>query len=91
MSFFIEQEIRITGTFRDVAGQLVDPEVEAELRDPLGNRAPMTIERMSQGIYAFTFVPARSGRYWYQWQASGLMTAAYEGSVDVAPTRFSDQ
>lgn len=89
MSFFIEQEIKVTGTFKDENGDLVDPTVTAELRDPYGNRAPMTVARISEGLYAFTFVPARSGKYWYQWEADGpLMTAAFEGSIDVAPTRF---
>lgn len=88
MTFFIEQEIKVTGTFKDLDGNLVDPEVTAELRDPLGNRAPMAVDRDEEGIYSFTFVPARSGTYWYQWQADGVMTAAYEGAVDVAATRF---
>lgn len=88
MTYFIEQEIKVTGTFRDDGGVLVDPMVTAELRDPLGNRAPMAVDRDDEGIYSFTFIPARSGTYWYQWQADGLMTASYEGSVEIAPTKF---
>lgn len=88
MTFFIEQEISVTGTFKDVDGDLVDPTVTAELRDPLGNRAPMAATRVSEGIYSFTFVPARSGTYWYQWEADGAMTASYEGSIEVATSKF---
>lgn len=88
MSYFIEQEILVTGTFTDQDGGLIDADVTVELRDPLGNRAPMEARRLDQGVYWFTFVPARSGTYWYQWQASGSIFAAYEGSIDVAPTRF---
>lgn len=88
MSFFIEQEIRVTGTFRDIDGVLVDPYVTAELRDPVGNRASMAVGHNDTGIYYFTFVPTRSGTYWYQWEADGVITAAYEGSVEVETTRF---
>lgn len=88
MSFFIEQEIRVTGTFTDVNGSLVDSTVTAELRDPFGNRASMEVDRASTGVYYFTFVPARSGTYWYQWEADGALTASYEGSVEIAPTKF---
>lgn len=88
MSYFIEQEINVTGIFTDQEGSLADANVTAELRDPLGNRAPMEVMRIDQGMYSFSFVPARSGTYWYQWQADGEITASYEGSVEIAPTKF---
>lgn len=88
MSYFIEQEIQVIGTFTDQNGEPVDATVTAELRDPLGNRAPLAVERQDEGVYWFTFVPARSGTYWYQWQADGALTTAYEGTIEVSPTKF---
>lgn len=88
MTFFIEQQIKVTGTFRDVEGHLVDPTVTAFLRDPHGNSASMSVSRDSQGVYSFYFVPPRSGQYWYRWESTGIVRAAYEGSVDIAPSKF---
>lgn len=90
MSYFVDQQVEVIGNIKDINGVLTDATVAAELRDPDGNRTPMTVFHDSTGVYHFFFTPLKGGTYWYQWEATGAITAAYEGSIDVAPTMFPD-
>lgn len=64
------QTIVVEATFRDLAGELVDPpEVTATVRAPDGTQTTPTPVNQSTGIYHVTVLMDQSG--WWKWRVVG--------------------
>lgn len=94
-TFDIGNIVRLSATFRDLAGTLVDPgDVVLYIRIYAGETQQFTfaadeVKKLSIGIYYYDFVPTESGKYYYRYYGSNGPTAAADGqfSITASPTQ----
>lgn len=78
--------IRLTGTWRDDAGVLVDPTtVTLKIHLPDGTTSSYTyasgfVVKDSVGIYHYDFLPNGQGNYVYRWEGTGNAIASGQGA-----------
>lgn len=89
------QVVRATGTFKDSAGNLVDPSVvKFRVRTPAAVVTEYTygvnadLVKDSTGVYHFDIVLSTSGLWKYRWVSTGIGAAAKVVSLDVAAAEF---
>lgn len=63
--------LRVTGTFTDVDGNLVDPTtVTLRVKDSAGQTSTIATTNPSQGVYRGEIELTRAGRWFYRWQST---------------------
>jgi hypothetical protein len=89
------QVVRATGTFKDSAGNLVDPSVvKFRTRTPAAVVTEYTygvngdLVKDSTGVYHFDIVLETAGLWKYRWVSTGIGAAAKVVSLDVAEAEF---
>lgn len=95
---YINTELRLTVTFRDDDGTLVDPDtVVIRTMSPCGTEATYTyatddeVQKSSTGIYTADITPDEAGRWHFRWQTTGTgKTTALEGDFIVQNSVFYD-
>lgn len=83
--------VRISATFRDIDGSVVDPSIVKFTWVKQGESATTVqyggpdekIKRQSAGVFYIDFFCDAGGRYGYQWTGDGTATAAAEGGFVV--------
>lgn len=89
--------IRVTGTFRDVAGDLADPQtVTLKYRKPGTNTTTTVtyagggVSKSSTGVYYVDLATTDNehGLWSYRWSSTGNPATAAEGSFAVADSTF---
>jgi hypothetical protein len=89
------QVVRATGTFKDAAGNLVDPSVvKFRVRTPAAVVTEYIygvagdLVKDSTGVYHFDVVLSAPGLWKYRWVSTGIGAAAKVVSLDVAEAEF---
>jgi hypothetical protein len=89
------QVVRATGTFRDSAGNLVDPSVvKFRVRTPAAVVTEFTygtdadLVKDSAGVYHFDVALVTAGLWKYRWISTGIGAAAKVVQLDVAEAEF---
>lgn len=83
-AFDVGDTVRLTATFRDPDGNLMDPaSVTLQIRKPSGEVVSVPVVRDSTGVYHGDVTVDESGLWTYRWYAPG---GAEEGAFFV---RFS--
>jgi len=86
-------EVRLSVTFVDLSGALVDPTtVTFEVKDPSNNITSYTIPtvvRDSTGNYHLDVLLNASGPWWYRGDGTGAFITAAEKQLTVKPSQFS--
>lgn len=80
----------LTATFRDTAGDLIDPVVTLMIRDPSGDVDSPTPDNPSVGIYTYDLLLEEPGIYDWQWTGTtGQGSETCEGSICVLESVFA--
>ncbi|GMU80033.1 MAG: hypothetical protein AMXMBFR46_28210 [Acidimicrobiia bacterium] len=80
--------VKLTGTFRDAAGDLADPTaVTVTVLEPDGTTSTPTASSASTGVWTATVSIDQSGTWRYRWAGTGVVVTAEEGAFDVRPRR----
>lgn len=89
-TYDIGNVIRLTGTFRDASGTLVDPTIiQLNVRPYGGEIETFTFEAdqvlfLSTGIYYYDYTPLTAAKYFYRFIGGGDVIAAGDNSFDVS-------
>lgn len=81
--------IRLTGTWRNDSGALVDPTtVTLKIQTPDGSITPLTfasgyVVKDSVGVYHYDYLCSSQGNYTYRWEGTGNAIASGQGSFFV--------
>lgn len=87
-TYDIGDVVKLTGTFRDVDGDLANPTtVTLTVLEPDGTTSTPSASSSSTGIYTATVTIDQSGTWRYRWEGTGDVVTAEEGSFDVRPRR----
>lgn len=74
--------VRVTGTFRDLAGALADPTAAVlTVKAPSGDLITPAVTRASLGIYYADVTLDQPGAWAYEWQGTGALVAAGDGTI----------
>jgi hypothetical protein len=98
-SYVVHQQVRLTGTFRNAAGELKDPTtVTVKVQDATGAQTIYTfaaaeVVRDSEGVYhkdiEITKPSTGGGGVWYyRFEGTGAVVAAFESQFGVEQTVF---
>lgn len=90
--FFIGQQLKIQGTFRNLAGALTNPSgITLRIMKPDGTLESTVTEsgmtNASTGVWYYLYTPDASGRYYFRMVSAGIV-AAHEDEFDVAVSVF---
>ena len=92
MAYDVGDIIRITGSFTDLAGTLVDPStVSLKLKNGgtlMTLAYPADIQRSSTGVYYYDLNVTLPGTWKWRWYSTGTGQAAEEGSFTVNRSAF---
>lgn len=87
--------VRVTGTFKNAAGELLDPgTVRFKFKDPTGLVTTFTyltdgqLVRDSLGTFHVDIDANSSGDFFYRWESLGSGKAAAENSFNVVDSNF---
>lgn len=88
MSYTIGNVVRVQVDFKDAAGAAIDPTTVLFKVIPSDGSDMLTGAgtKLAAGSYAFDVLATASGAWKYRVTGSGNITAAVEGSFDVAKT-----
>lgn len=88
MAYLIGDLARLTVTFRDLEGALVDPTtVTLTIQDPANvETTPGSIVNDSTGVYHYDLNLTAAGTWFYRWTGTGAAQAAQEGQITVDQT-----
>lgn len=82
--FDIGSEVRLIGTFTDIAGALADPTtVLVRIKDPDGNITVENPVRQSIGVYYQDLIISLAGIWYYRFEGTGNVVAAGDSSFSV--------
>lgn len=84
-TYFSGTQVRLTGTFKDAAGNLVDPStVSAKALYPTKDLTfDLDVARLSLGVWTGVFTPTETGLYYYRFVGAGSVPVVNEGSFFV--------
>jgi hypothetical protein len=84
-----QDRVRLTGTFRDLDGDLIDPtDVEVHLRDPDGTVSHPSATSSTPGVWTADVDVVKPGVWTYRFEGTGAVVAAEETMFAVDPTSF---
>jgi hypothetical protein len=80
----IGDEIVLTGTFKNRAGQLTNPTaVVCKVRKPDGTTATLSTTNPSTGVFEAVLDIVLAGEHWFRFTGTGAVKAAAEQSFSV--------
>lgn len=88
-TFDIGNVVRLTVTFTDTAGELIDPSaVQLNIRPYGGDISTYTwlggdIIRASLGVFYYDYTPSQPGLYYYRFIGTGALVAAGDSSFSI--------
>lgn len=89
MTIYVHEHARITGRFRDAAGDLADPTgtITIDVVDPGGELStytyPVSVTKSSTGVYYGDHMTDMSGRHKYRIKGTGAVSVIGGGYFDV--------
>ena len=90
----IGNEIVLTATFENTAGAPTDPTtITCRTLSSRGATAVYTyaasqIVRVSTGVYTISITPIDSGEWWYRFEGTGTVVAAFENTFTINPSQI---
>lgn len=81
--YIVTTQIRVTATFRTLAGALSNTTAVATVKAPDGTASTPAVTNDSTGVYHADVTLDQAGTWYIEWQGSGTVIAAADQAISV--------